>query len=238
MTDDTYAGDSERICLDLFAGLGGFSQAFEDADGWEVVTVELNERFDPDIQADVLDLRPYDLPDADVILAGPPCTTLSVAGNQTDHYVDGKPNSRLARQHVTLAYHTVGLIEALSPQWWFLENPRGRMRRYLGEPTGTVTLCQYGYDWQKPTDLWGEHPPSFEYRTCSPGSDCHAAGPSGFDSDGDVTHERDPAKRAKLPRELSESILEAVENPAPEQQTLVAVADGGNDRCVQADTER
>jgi len=206
--------------IDLFAGLGGFSQAFEQHPDWEVVTVEIQERFKPDIQADVLDLRLGDLPDADVILASPPCTTLSIAGNHTDHYVDGEPHSEEAKEHVALAYHTVGLIRAKSPDYWFLENPRGRMRRYLGKPTGEITLCPYGYDWQKPTDLWGEHPPSMEYRTCPKGADCHAAGPSGFDSDEETTHERDPAERAKLPAQLSQDILQAVENPEPEQQTL------------------
>lgn len=212
-----------QTVLDLFSGLGGFSTAFEQSQNWNVVTVDIQERFNPNIQANVLDLRPGDLPEADVILASPPCTTLSIAGNHTDHYVDGEPNSKEAKNHVALAFHTVGLIEALSPDYWFLENPRGRMRRYLGEPTGEITLCQYGYDWQKPTDLWGVHPPSMDYRTCPKGSNCHAAGPSGFDSDGETTHERDPAERAKLPVELSKAILEAVENPAPEQQTLTAI---------------
>jgi len=206
--------------IDLFCGLGGFSSSFEESPEWDVFTVDIEARFNPDKQADVLDLRPSDLPEAKVILASPPCTTLSIAGNHTDHYVNGEPHSEEAKEHVALAYHTVGLIEALAPDYWFLENPRGRMRRYLGEPTGTVTLCQYGYDWQKPTDLWGTHPPSMEYRTCPKGAECHAAGPSGFDSDEGTTHERDPAERAKLPRALSESVLNAVENPEPEQQTF------------------
>lgn len=218
------AGGNHRRCVDLCAGKGGLSQAFEDADDWEVFTVDVQERFDPDLCADVLDLRPQDLPDADVYLAGPPCTTLSIAGNQTDHYVDGQPNSDLAQEHVALAFHVVGLIRSKAPEWWFVENPRGRMRRYLGKPTGTITLCQYGYDWQKPTDLWGKHPQSFRYRRCSPGDDCHASGPHGFDGDGETTHERDPEERAKMPRELSESILEAVENPEPTYGTTGVVA--------------
>lgn len=208
-------GGAERICLDLCAGLGGLSQSFEDADDWRVVTVDINPEFDPDICADVLDLRPDDLPEADVVVGGPPCTTLSVAGNQTDHYVDGDPNSDQAREHVVLAYHVVGLCRALAPDWWFIENPRGRMRRYLGQPTGEITLCQYGYEWQKPTDLWGEHPPTFDYRRCSPGASCHVSSQSGFDGDEDTTHIRDPAKRAEMPRELSNAILNAVENPQP-----------------------
>ena len=37
-----------NVYLDLFAGLGGFSAAFEDSDTWEVITVEIEERFEPD----------------------------------------------------------------------------------------------------------------------------------------------------------------------------------------------
>lgn len=213
-----------RTCVDLCAGRGGLSRAFREADGWEVTTVDINAEFDPDIQADVLDLRPADLPTADVYLAGPPCTTLSFAGNQTDHYVDGEPHSQLAQDHVLLAFHVVGLIRAKAPEWWFVENPRGRMRRYLGQPTGTVTLCQYGYDWQKPTDLWGRHPPSFRYRRCSPGDDCHVTARSGFDSGDGVSHIRDSAERAEMPRALSQAILDAVESPQPTYDTPEVVA--------------
>lgn len=229
---DQYASGDERICLDLCAGLGGLSQAFEDADGWCVVTVDINPEFDPDICADVLDLRPDDLPEADVVVGGPPCTTLSVAGNQTDHYVDGEPNSNLAREHVVLAYHVVGLCRALSPEWRFVENPRGRMRRYLGQPTGEITLCQYGYDWQKPTDLWGEHPPGLHPESCHPGNDaCHHVKTKSYKEHGGGSDNRqglltesDAAERAKMPYELSAAILEAVEaaadQPTPVQQSL------------------
>jgi len=81
--------NSKKHCLDLFSGLGGFSSAFEDADNWEVTTVEIQERFDPDITADVMDLRPTDLPDADVVLASPPCTSFSLAASRLEHF-DGR----------------------------------------------------------------------------------------------------------------------------------------------------
>jgi hypothetical protein len=218
---------SEYAVLDLFCGLGGFSQAFEASDRWAVTTIDIEGRFDPDIEADVFDLRPSDFEtDFDVVIASPPCTTLSVAGNQTDHYTDGSPNTDTARDHVTLAYHTVGLIRGLTPTYWFVENPRGRMRRYLDAPTATVTYCRYGFEWQKPTDLWGEHPP-MTYRRCSPGDNCHAAGGRGFDSDGDTDHVRDPAERAKVPAELSAAIRDACEagldGGALEQTTLAEV---------------
>ena len=39
---------SEYHVLDLFCGLGGFSQAFEESDRWHVTTVDIEARFDPD----------------------------------------------------------------------------------------------------------------------------------------------------------------------------------------------
>lgn len=218
-----------KVCLDLFAGLGGFSAAFEDADGWEVVTVDIEERFGPDIQADVMDLRPSDLPDADLVLASPPCTDFSMAASRYEKVVDGKPQTDSARASVALVYHTIGLAKALTPDYWFLENPTGYLRQIIGRPAGRVTYCQYGADYMKPTDLWGEHPPGFEYRACSFGDDCHeynTDGEHGGLGNCDVMG-KDPAERAKVPYELSKSILEAVEGRAEQSVLPLAKADGG-----------
>jgi hypothetical protein len=222
---------TEKTCLDLFCGLGGFSAAFEDADQWDVVTVDIEERFDPDIQADVMELRPDDLPNADVVLASPPCDVFSLA-NTRDRYWDDVhpvPTDEKSREHVALVFHAVGLIRALAPDYWFLENPRGRLRWFLDEPQATVTYCQYGEDYQKPTDLWGAHPPGMTYRACSPGEPCHDSVAREDDHSGVLANSmRDPAKRAKVPYELSEAVLEAVEG-RQEQQTLTAVATDGDE---------
>lgn len=238
MSDNTDARPRGETlhCLDLFSGLGGFSQTFRESDRWEVTTVEIEERFEPDIQADVMDLRPGDLPDADLVLASPPCTQFSMAASRYERFVDGEPNTPEASEAVALVYHTIGLIKALSPRYWFLENPQGYLRQVLGEPTGRVTYCQYGRPYMKPTDLWGDHPAGFSYRSCSYGSACHEyntdqenGGTGNFRDFQDVI--RDPAERAKVPEELSEAIREAVEEaidtPQPEQSELPLVADGG-----------
>ena len=230
-----------KVCIDLCSGLGGFSAAFEEADDWHVLTVDLDpdDRFDPDVKADLLDLRPSDLLDALgldrdaidvlVVLFSPPCTDFSIAASRYEKIVDGVPQTDSARESVALVYHGIGLIKAVAPDYWFLENPTGYLRQIIGRPAGRVTYCQYGADYMKPTDLWGEHPPGFEYRACSFGDDCHEYNTDGehgglgnFDLAG-----RDPAKRALVPYELSASILEAVEGRAEQSQLPLVTADGG-----------
>ena len=220
-------------CLDLFCGLGGFSQAFADSERWQVTTVDIDERFAPDIQADVLDLRPSDFDtEFDVVLASPPCDVFSLANTRSRYWDDVRdvPTDEKSREHVALVFHTVGLIRALAPDYWVLENPRGRLRWYLGEPRATVTYCQYGEDYQKPTDLWGQHPPGMTYRSCSQGAHCHDTVSRDDDHSGVLANSmRDPAERAKVPYELSKAIFEAVEGRQT-QQTLTAVARGGGRR--------
>jgi hypothetical protein len=226
MTSDT--SDDRRAVLDLFSGLGGFSAAFEDSPEWEVTTVDIKGRFAPDIQADVLNLRPDDLSDADLILASPPCNCFSKAAAWQEHWDDaGAPQTAAARESVALVFHTVGLIRAISPEYWVLENPEGHLRRFLGRPTGSVTYCQYGERYQKPTDLWGDHPPGMTYRRCATGDPCHLSKgrreEAGCGNHPAQAIPRDPAERAKVPYELSQAILNAVEGRG-EQTTLTGAS--------------
>jgi hypothetical protein len=221
-----------KTVLDLFAGLGGFSQAFADSDDWEVVTVDIEERFDPDIQADVMDLRPSDLPEADVVLASPPCQYLSPAGNHDKWDMDTKePVAPESREAVAIFYHAIGLIRSLAPDYYFIENPRlSRIRWFIGEPDEWVTYCQYGKDYQKPTGLWGEFP-AMTFKRCQSGDNCHV---SNTDTDGTEAiasmNDVSQPERAKVPYELSEAIRDAIEaeyaNPSPKQVDLVAATDG------------
>lgn len=213
-----------NLCLDLFAGLGGFSKAFQDSGDWEVVTVDMEEEFEPDIQADVMQLSPSDFErDFDLVLAGPPCTRLGKMA-QMQGYFDGlEPQTEGARDHIALVYHTIGLIRGLNPDYWFLENPQGKLPKIIGPPTGTVTYCQYGESYQKRTHLWGDHPP-MDYRSCVEGEDCHTSTPRSDDRHPNDTGWGSQAERAKVPRELSEAILEAVEGRSEQQSLTEATA--------------
>lgn len=224
-----------KTCLDLFAGLGGFSSAFEDHPEWEVITVEIDPDLDADVVADVGELTPSDprLPDdVDVILASPPCTQFSKAGNHDQWDFDNRvPTGDDARDAVALVYHTIGLIKGLTPNYWLLENPRGRLRWVLGDPVATVTYCQYGKGYQKPTDLWGRHPPGIDYRSCPRGGDCHASNSKDDGTEAVASMPSDRGVRSLVPSELSEEILTAVEGRS-RQTTLTGGAVGSGEVVI------
>ena len=209
-----------KKCLDLFSGTGSFSEAFKRSREWQVTEVDLNERdldvISPDIQENILNLSAKNLPDADVVLASPPCKAFSLAAAHVHMTKDVKPKSEFGKESIKLVKKTIDLIDNIQPEFYFIENPRAGMRRLmrrkewaLGEPEGTVSWCQYGSNCMKPTDFWGRHPKSFKYRMCSNGESCHESasrgsrtGIQGIDTD---------VKRGAIPYALSLSILEAVE---------------------------
>ena len=225
------SGQPEYDLLDLFAGLGGFSAAFEDSDRWDVTTVEINPEFDPDITADVFDLTPSDFQqEFDVILASPPCTQFSFAASSLERFVGGEPQTDDAADAVALVYHTLGLIRGLSPDYWFMENPQGWLRQVIGDPDARVTYCQYGTDYMKPTDLWGNHPATWMPRSCSHGDDCHETNrPQAYGGNGNMDHNdaysNDPAERALVPYELSDAIREACERALDGDAPIQTTAD-------------
>jgi len=221
---------SDYAVLDLFSGLGGFSAAFRDSERWDVTTVEIERRFEPDVCADVFDLRPSDFAayDFDVVLASPPCQFLNTAGNYDKwDFENREPCTPESRNAVALFYHALGLIRSLAPTYWYVENPRAsRIRWFIGPPDEWVTYCQYGTKYQKPTGLWGNHAP-MTFRRCAAGKSCHV---SNTEDDGleaiASMNDIGQAERSLVPYGLSDSIREACEQAldgnAVEQSALTA----------------
>lgn len=219
--------------LDLFSGTEAFSQAFAEDERFEVTTVDIEEKdwrgevIEPDIKEDILDLEASDLADADIVLASPPCTKFSVASighhwETIDGYDTYMPKKEECMVALQMVHHTLSLIRSIEPDYWFMENPRAMLRKLLWMPQGTITWCQYwterdqrerGSPVMKPTDLWGEHPEGFEYKSCSNGADCHSSAPRGSQSG--TQGKSNAVARGSIPYGLSkavrDSILEEIE---------------------------
>ena len=202
--------------LDLFSGLGGWSQAFKDR-GHEVVTIDNNPKFNPTYCEDIMNVSAESLKNKlnllipfDVILASPPCEHFSVMAISKHWSKDGLPNEE-TKKSIELVKHTQQLIHNLNPEFYFIENPMGMMRRVIGKPTATITQCQYGNPYMKMTDLWGKFPKSFTPKKCNYGDPCHPRTPRGSNTSG-IQKLKTREERALIPYGLSLAVCVACEN--------------------------
>ena len=174
--------------LELFAGTRSIGKAFEEK-GHEVFSVEWDKSFENiDLYKDIYELSAKEVLDKfgkpDVIWASPDCSSYSIAA--ISHHRKREENGNLAPVSEYAKFcdrvnqHTLNLIMTLSPKYWFIENPRGGMRKMdfmHGLPRYTVTYCQYGDTRMKPTDIWTNHPdPKFK-PMCKNGDPCHEKAP-------------------------------------------------------------
>ena len=177
--------------LELFAGTRSIGKAFE-AKGHQVFSVEWDKSFENinlcidigTLTAETI-LQKFGKPD--VIWASPDCATFSVAAiskhrrkNKETGSLD--PISEYAKFCDAVDQNVLKLIDELNPRFYFIENPRGGMRKMewiQHIPRYTVTYCQYGKRTMKPTDIWTNHPdPQFK-PPCKNGDTCHDAAPRG-----------------------------------------------------------
>ena len=160
-------------------------------------------------------LREFGRPD--VIWASPDCTTYSIAAishhrrqNAITHNLD--PISEYAKFCDTVNQHMLSLIKKLDPLVYFIENPRGGLRKMswmANLPRYTVTYCQYGDTRMKPTDIWTNHPdPKFK-PMCHNGDPCHTPAPRG--SKTGTQGLKGSKERARIPSLLCEHIVDICE---------------------------
>lgn len=203
--------------LDLFSGLGGFSQAFLDR-GHSVWRIDNDDKFiraENTVIADVLRLSRFSIELAgpwDVILASPPCEAFSVMCIGKNWTRDHQPKTEKARVALSLVKHALALIEELKPRYWAVENPRGKLRRLIGMPTDTTWWCQWKDRRAKPTDLWGIIPKSMlPLPKCKNGGADHDPAPRGTKTVGTQAQGVPPEQRALIPYAFSLSLCVAIE---------------------------
>lgn len=141
------------LMVDLCSGLGGASKPFKER-GWEVITVDINPEFEPDVLGDVTKFESGGLaqlyrrampsnqyPDrhVDLFWASPPCT------EYTKFSMPWYPNAPIPDLSIFKACEMI--IQDFNPTYWVIENVRGA-RPFFGKPTKRTG----------PYYLWGNFP--------------------------------------------------------------------------------
>lgn len=142
--------------LELFAGSRSIGNAAESL-GYEVFSSDINDFKNINYVVDILNFDVNKVPfKPDIIWASPPCTSYSIAAI-SHHRPKNKPISNFAKKSDLMVLKTLEIIEKLKPKKWYIENPRGMLRKMpfmLGLPKATVWYCKYGDNRAKPTDIW------------------------------------------------------------------------------------
>ncbi len=140
--------------LDLFAGIGGFRMGLQQAGGFEPVgwiekdkfarkSYEVIYNVEGEWTArDVRDVKGRELPEFDLLTAGFPCQSFSIAG-QRGGFKDTRG---------TLFFEILRLAETRKPKYLLLENVKGLLNHDGGATFGTIinTMAELGYsvEWQ------------------------------------------------------------------------------------------
>lgn len=204
--------------LELFAGTRSISQVFEE-NGWQTYSIEKEKRF-PNISRydDILNitaeeiLRDFGKPE--VIWISPPCTTWSIAAISTHRTKEEngnlKPKSELAKIADQLILHSLDLVIKLQPKYYFIENPRGGLRKMWfmeNLPRYTVTYCSYSDTRMKPTDIWcNVKEPGFLPMCHNGNKDCHHE-PAPRGSKTGTQGLKNSMERSIVPKKLCEQIF-------------------------------
>lgn len=207
--------------LELFAGTQSIGKEFK-ARGHEVFSVEWDKDFENiSLYADISKLTATEIIEKfghpDVIWASPDCTTFSVAAiskhrKRNPENGNLEPISDYAKFCDATDQHVLDLIRELNPTFFFIENPRGAMRKmeWMQDiPRYTITYCQYGDSRMKPTDIWTNHPnPQFR-PPCKNGDPCHMRAPRG--SRTGTQGLKDAKERARIPEQFCKHIVDICE---------------------------
>ena len=199
--------------LELFAGSRSIGKAAESL-GHEVFSSDINDFPGIDYLCDVLMFDVKHLPfQPDMVWASPPCTGFSVAAIG-HHWTGGRgayiPKTETAKLGIQLLRETLRIIDEINPKVWFIENPRGLMRKMPeleNKHRKTVTYCQYGDTRMKPTDIWTNSRTWNPRPMCKNGAPCHEAAPRG--SRTGTQGLKGNYERSKIPNDLCIEIIKS-----------------------------
>jgi len=200
--------------LELFAGSRSIGKASEEL-GMQVFSSDINNFDNINYIVNILDFDIRKIPfSPDIIWASPPCTSFSVA-SIGHHWTGGAgayiPKTESAILGQQLVLRTLEIIKELKPKYWFIENPRGMLRKMPFMQSlpirHTVTYCQYGDERMKPTDIWTNNLYWKPKPMCKNGDPCHVSAPRG--SRTGTQGLKGDYERSKIPNELCLELLKS-----------------------------
>jgi hypothetical protein len=199
--------------LELFAGSRSIGKV-ADRLAFDVYSSDIEQFGGIDYVTDILDFDPTKIPfKPDIIWASCPCTAFSVAAigkNWTKVGEDYIPKNPRADFGLKLVQKTLEIIEHFNPTYFFIENPRGMLRKMpimADLPRQGVTYCQYGDTRMKPTDIWTNSTTWIPRPMCKNGDPCHVAAPRG--SKTGTQGFKGSYERSKIPEDLCYEILKS-----------------------------
>jgi len=131
----------DKIILDLCGATGAWSKYYKKA-GYDVRIITWPE-----------DVRLYEKPKEKIygILAAPPCTQFAGSGARWWKEKGMEP----LIEGISITDACLRIVLICNPAFWCLENPVGRLNRWLGNPIMYFNPCDYGDPYTKKTALWG-----------------------------------------------------------------------------------
>ena len=203
--------------LELFAGSRSIGKVAEER-GHNVFSSDIENFKDIDYVIDILKFDLSKIPfKPDIVWASPPCTYFSVASIGKHWNKDHTPKTQQAILGCMIVKKTLKIIKDLNPKFYFIENPRGKLRKLnfmFNYPRTTIWYCTYGDKRAKPTDIWSNNIQSvFNPNGWLPRPEC-------FNGNKNCHHESAPRgsktgtqgllgnyERSKIPLELCKEII-------------------------------
>ena len=142
--------------LELFAGSRSIGNAAESL-GMNVFSSDINNFKKIDYVENILNFDIKKIPFKPAIVwASPPCTYFSVASIGHHWHENNTPKTKEAVLGVKIVQKTIEIINEIKPKFWFIENPRGKLKNLpvLSQyEYTTIWYCKYGDKRAKPTNI-------------------------------------------------------------------------------------